>query len=97
MARGAAAELAPAGVRVNALSPGLTATRLGEGAIDDITRSFGITREDFFADVGAPQAPDALAGLAVFLASDAGAFTTGEVVRVDGGYHVLGMPQPDGM
>jgi enoyl-[acyl-carrier protein] reductase I len=26
-----------------------------------------------------------------------GACTTGEVIRVDGGYHVLGMPQPEGL
>ncbi|HAQ45896.1 MAG TPA: NADH-specific enoyl-ACP reductase, partial [Rhodobacter sp.] len=28
-------------------------------------------------------------------ASDFGACTTGEIIRVDGGYHVLGMPQAD--
>ena len=38
---------------------------------------------------------EAVGGTAVYLASDAGCFTTGEVVRVDGGFHVLGMPQPD--
>ena len=32
---------------------------------------------------------------AVWLASDYGACTTGEIVHVDGGYHVLGMPQPE--
>ncbi len=80
----AAAELADSGVTVNCLSPGLTATRLGEGAIADITKSFGITREQFFADVGAPQAPDALAGLAVFLVSEAGRGITGRIFEVAG-------------
>ena len=32
-------------------------------------------------------------GPVVYLASDAGACTTGEIIRVDGGYHILGMPQ----
>jgi len=36
---------------------------------------------------------EAVGGTAVWLASDYGACTTGEVVMVDGGYHVLGMPQ----
>ena len=34
-----------------------------------------------------------IGGTAVYLASDAGAFTTGEVIHVDGGLHVIGMPQ----
>jgi enoyl-[acyl-carrier protein] reductase I len=33
----------------------------------------------------------------VYLASDAGAFTSGEIIRVDGGFHVLGMPQPENL
>ena len=38
---------------------------------------------------------EAVGGTAVYLASDAGSCTTGEVIYVDGGYHVLGMPQAD--
>ena len=38
---------------------------------------------------------EAIGGTAVYLASDAGACTTGEIIRVDGGYHVFGMPQPE--
>ena len=31
-------------------------------------------------------------GTAVYLASDYGASTTGEIIHIDGGYHVMGMP-----
>ena len=40
---------------------------------------------------------EAVGGTAVYLCSDAGACTTGEVLRVDGGFHVLGMPQQDNL
>ncbi len=40
---------------------------------------------------------EAVGGTAVWLASDYCAFTTGEVVHVDGGYHVLGMPQQENL
>ena len=92
----AAAELAPLGVTVNCLSPGLTATRLGEGAVADITKSFGITKEDFYADVGAPQPPDALAGLAAFLASDEGGCINGRIFEVAGDRIVLVNPPTRG-
>jgi enoyl-[acyl-carrier protein] reductase I len=38
---------------------------------------------------------EAVGGTAAYLISDAGAFTTGEIIRVDGGFHVLGMPQQE--
>ena len=38
---------------------------------------------------------DAVGGTAVYLASELGACTTGEVIFVDGGFHVLGMAQPE--
>jgi enoyl-[acyl-carrier protein] reductase I len=40
---------------------------------------------------------DAIGGTAVWLCSEGGRCTTGEVVRVDGGYHVLGMPQAENL
>jgi enoyl-[acyl-carrier protein] reductase I len=40
---------------------------------------------------------EAVGGTAVYLASDYGACTTGEIITVDGGYHVLGMPQPENL
>jgi enoyl-[acyl-carrier protein] reductase I len=38
-----------------------------------------------------------IGGTAVWLASDAGACTSGEVIHVDGGYHILGMPQAENL
>ena len=40
---------------------------------------------------------EAVGGTAVYLASDYGACTTGEIICVDGGYHVLGMAQPENL
>jgi enoyl-[acyl-carrier protein] reductase I len=40
---------------------------------------------------------EAVGGTAVYLASDQGAFTTGEIIRVDGGYHILGMMQSENL
>ena len=40
---------------------------------------------------------EAIGGTAVYLASDAGACTSGEIIHVDGGYHVLGMPQAENL
>ena len=40
---------------------------------------------------------DATSVAAEWLASDAGACTSGEVIHVDGGYHVLGMPQAENL
>jgi NAD(P)-dependent dehydrogenase (short-subunit alcohol dehydrogenase family) len=92
----AAAELAPSGVTVNCLSPGLTATRLGKGAVADITKSFGITEEDFYADVGAPQRPYALAGLAAFLVSDEARAINGRIFEVAGDRIVVVNPPTRG-
>ena len=40
---------------------------------------------------------ESIGGTAVYLASDYGACTTGEIITVDGGYHVLGMMQPENL
>jgi len=40
---------------------------------------------------------EAIGGTAGYLCSDFGACTTGEIIRVDGGFHVLGMPQAENL
>ncbi|WP_226779079.1 enoyl-ACP reductase FabI [Oceaniglobus trochenteri] len=80
------------GIRVNAISPGPMKTLAG-AAIGGARKTFKHT--DTNAPLGSNATLEAVGGTAVYLASDAGACTTGEIVRVDGGYHVLGMPQPE--
>ena len=85
-------DLGPDGIRVNAISPGPMKTLAG-AAIGGARKTFKHTEAN--APLRSNATLEAVGGTAVYLASDAGCFTTGEVVRVDGGFHVLGMPQPD--
>jgi len=87
-------DLGPQQIRVNAISPGPMKTLAG-AAIGGARRTFKHT--DMNAPMRANATLDAIGGTAVYLASDAGACTTGEIIRVDGGYHVLGMPQPENL
>ncbi len=85
-------DLGPEGIRVNAISPGPMKTLAG-AAIGGARKTYKHT--DMNAPLRANATLEAVGGTAVYLASDAGACTTGEIIRVDGGFHVLGMPQPD--
>ena len=87
-------DLGPQGIRVNAISPGPMKTLAG-AAIGGARRTFRQTEAN--APMRANATLEAIGGTAVYLASDAGACTTGEIIRVDGGYHVLGMPQPENL
>ncbi len=87
-------DLGPDGIRVNAISPGPMKTLAG-AAIGGARRTFKHT--DMNAPLRANATLEAVGGTAVYLASDAGACTTGEIIRVDGGFHVLGMPQADNL
>ena len=85
-------DLGPQGIRVNAISPGPMKTLAG-AAIGGARKTYKHTDQN--APLRSNATLDAVGGTAVYLASDAGACTTGEIIRVDGGFHVLGMPQPD--
>ncbi|WP_102226139.1 enoyl-ACP reductase FabI [Acidimangrovimonas sediminis] len=85
-------DLGPDNIRVNAISPGPMKTLAG-AAIGGARKTFRQTEANAPLRVNATL--EAVGGTAVYLASDYGACTTGEIVRVDGGYHVLGMPQPE--
>ncbi|SIS73191.1 enoyl-ACP reductase FabI [Paracoccus saliphilus] len=80
------------GIRVNAISPGPMKTLAG-AAIGGARKTFRHTEAN--APLRANATLEAIGGTAVWLISDWGACTTGEIVKVDGGYHVLGMPQSE--
>lgn len=78
--RSAAAELAPHGIRVNALSPGTVDT--------DMVRANTPEMQDVMSEVMLLKrmaSPDEMVGPALLLTSDAGSFITGQVLLVDGG------------
>ena len=85
-------DLGPDGIRVNAISPGPMKTLAG-AAIGGARKTYRHTEQN--APLRSNATLEAVGGTAVYLISDAGACTTGEIVRVDGGFHVLGMPQVD--
>ena len=87
-------DLGPDGIRVNAISPGPMKTLAG-AAIGGARKTFRHT--EINAPMRANATLDAIGGTAVYLASDAGMCTSGEIIHVDGGYHVLGMPQAENL
>lgn len=87
-------DLGPQGIRVNAVSPGPMKTLAG-AAIGGARKTFRHTEEN--APLRSNATLEAVGGTAVYLASEAGAYTSGEIIRVDGGFHVLGMPQQDNL
>lgn len=87
-------DLGPQKIRVNAISPGPMKTLAGS-AIGGARATFRHTEEN--APLRANATLEAIGGTAVWLCSDYGGCTTGEVVHVDGGYHALGFPQAENL
>ena len=82
LARNLAVEWGPAGVRVNAVSPGLIRTPLAEQLMAD--EAFMVRRIQA-TPLRRPGEPEEVAGVVAMLASPAGAFVTGHNLVVDGG------------
>ena len=77
----AALELAPHGIRVNALAPDITMTKgMASVAPTGAEAQFGFT-----VPMGRAGHVDEMAGAAVFLASDLASYVTGQTIHVDGG------------
>ncbi|MEL7214654.1 MAG: enoyl-ACP reductase [Pseudomonadota bacterium] len=87
-------DLGPDGIRVNAISPGPMRTLAG-AAIGGARKVYRTT------ETNAPMRANAdlahVGGAALYLVSDYGASTTGECLFVDGGYHAIGMAQPENL
>jgi len=78
-----AVEWGPHNICVNAIAPGWIATDFTRAVLSDATVTDRILARTPLRRIGQP---DDLAGLAVFLASPASAFITGQLICVDGGY-----------
>ncbi|HXA50183.1 MAG TPA: SDR family oxidoreductase [Candidatus Acidoferrum sp.] len=83
-----ACEWATGGVRVNAIAPGVFRTPLNTKALDIPERLAAILGRTPMGRLGAV---DELVGAAIFLASDASAFVTGQTIPVDGGFLAKGI------
>jgi enoyl-[acyl-carrier protein] reductase I len=85
-----ARDLGPKGIRVNAISAGAMRTLSlagisgGRGMLAQ-GRSFSALKED--------TSMEGVAGCALWLLSDLGRSTTGEVIHVDAGFHMIGLPE----
>jgi len=85
-----AIEWAKHGVNVNAIAPGVFRTALNQKLLDETPRGHEfLTR----TPMGRFGSVEELAGAAVFLASEAASFVTGEVLVVDGGFLASGVNQ----
>lgn len=78
-----ARELAPKRITVNAIAPGPFQTKMMAFVLDDPDSRAAVAAHVPLGRIGRP---DDMAGIAVFLASRAGAYLTGAVVPVDGGF-----------
>jgi len=87
-------DLGPQKIRVNAISPGPMKTLAG-AAIGGARATFRHTEAN--APLRQNATLEAIGGTAVWLCSDYGNCTSGEVIHVDAGYHVLGMPQQENL
>lgn len=83
LTRSLARDLAPHGIRVNGIAPGATGTE----NILEAVRRLGLSHDEVVARIplGRQAAPEEIAAVAAFLASDDASYMTGEMVVVDGG------------
>lgn len=78
-------ELGAAGIRVNAIAPGLIETKFAQVLVDNDEIRSSIVNKTALGRVGQPRD---IAGGAVFLASDESDYLTGDVMVIDGGWTI---------
>ena len=85
LTRGMAVELAPHNIQVNAIAPGYFATEMNRALIDNAEFNAWVCKR---TPAGRWGQPEEIAGLAVFLASRASDYITGQMLVIDGGMSV---------
>jgi NAD(P)-dependent dehydrogenase (short-subunit alcohol dehydrogenase family) len=85
LARAAAVELGPFGIRVNSVNPSITRTPMTEARI--VTNAEGVETHPYAAGIplGRLAEPEEMAHVALFLLSDRASYVSGQAVVVDGG------------
>lgn len=92
--QGLARELAPAGIRVNAVCPGFARTSMQKREIAWEAELRCMTPEEVERDyvaqtpLGRIETPEDVAGVVIFLCSDAARFMTGQAINVTGGVYM---------
>ncbi len=87
LARALAVEWGPQNIRVNTIAPGLVKTDFAKALWSDAARLQSREATTPLRRIGAPKD---IGGVAVFLASEAGSFVTGQMIVVDGGVTIAG-------
>jgi NAD(P)-dependent dehydrogenase (short-subunit alcohol dehydrogenase family) len=89
LTRCAALDLAPKGIRVNAVNPGVVVTNLHRrsGMSEDAYSAF-LEHSKTTHPLGRAGDPDEIADLIFYLASDRASWITGETISIDGGRHL---------